>query len=222
MQARLLLSATLMAVLAPVAAAQDFPAQQPPTQQPTVQQPSKPKPPVVTAPKPKPVAAPAAAKKPGPAVVTAPVGPKARLLEKIGDWSVFIYEDTAGRVCFAASAPTDMQPKAATSKRTPVVFYVTAWQKDGIRSEVSVKLGYSTKPKSVAAVSAAGRSFSLPADDDKAYAKDTAEEQKLLAAMAGGGSMVVKATSAKGTATTDQYSLEGLAAAVGKAQQACQ
>ena len=64
-------------------------------------------------------------------------------------------------------------------------------------------------------------SFSLPGDDDKAYAKDVADEQKLLAAMAGGGSMVVKATSAKGTATIDQYSLEGLAAALLKAQQAC-
>ncbi len=215
MQARLFLSATLMAALAPVAAAQEIQPQPQPVQQQPVK-PPKPKP------KPAVAATPAPAKKPGPAVVTAPATPKARLLEKIGDWSVFIYEDANGRVCFAAAAPTDMQPKAAASKRTPVVFYITAWQKDGVRSEVSVKLGYAIKPKSAAAVTAAGRSFSLPADDDKAYAKDTAEEQKLLAAMAGGGSMVVKATSAKGTATTDQYSLEGLAAAVQKAQQACQ
>ncbi len=114
-----------------------------------------------------------------------------------------------------------MQPKAATAKRTPVVFYVTAWKKDGVRNEISVKLGYSIKPKSTAAVTAGGASFTLPSDDDKAYTKDLADEQKLLAAMSGGGSMVVKATSAKGTATTDQYSLEGLAAAVQKAQQAC-
>ena len=73
----------------------------------------------------------------------------------------------------------------------------------------------------MAAVTAGGRSFTLPGDDDKAYTKDLADEQKLLAAMTGGGAMVVKATSAKGTATTDQYSLEGLAAAVQKAQQAC-
>ena len=158
MQARLLLSATLMAVLAPVAAAQDFPTQQQPAALPL--QPAKPQASGGSEAEARCCAA--AAKKPGPAVVAAPAGPKARLLEKIGDWSVFIYEDTGGRVCFAASAPTDMQPKAATSKRTPVVFYVTAWQKDGVRSEVSVKLGYSIKPKSVAAVTAGGRSFSLP------------------------------------------------------------
>ncbi len=212
MQARVLLSATLIAALAPLAAAQDYQTQQ----QPAPQQPAKPpKPPAP--PKPKP----AAVKKPGPAAVAAPAAAKARLLEKIGDWSVFIYEDASGRVCFAASAPTDMEPKAATAKRTPVVFYVTAWQKEGVRNEVSVKLGYAMKPKSAAAVTAGGRSFSLPGDDDKAYAKDSADELKLLAAMAGGGSMVVKATSAKGTATTDQYSLEGLTAAVQKAQEAC-
>lgn len=214
MQVRLLLPAMLMAVLAPLAAAQDYPTQQEqPQPAPQPQPPAKPKP------KPKP-----AAKKPSPVAVAAPapaVAPKARLLEKIGDWSVFIYEDTAGRVCFAASAPTDMQPKAATAKRTPVVFYVTAWKKDGVRNEISVKLGYSIKPKSTAAVTACGASFTLPSDDDKAYTKDLADEQKLLAAMSGGGSMVVKATSAKGTATIDQYSLEGLAAAVQKAQQAC-
>ncbi len=220
MQVRLLLPVLLMAVLAPLAAAQDYDAQPQPAPQP--QQPVKPPKPAVA--KPKPAAAP---KKPTPAVVAAPAAapvasvPKARLLEKIGDWSVFIHEDSAGRVCFAASAPTDMQPKAATAKRTPVVFYVTAWKKDGVRNEISVKLGYPIKPKSAAAVTAGGASFTLPSDDDKAYTKDLADEQKLLAAMSGGGSMVVKATSAKGTATTDQYSLEGLAAAVQKAQQAC-
>jgi hypothetical protein len=227
MQTRLLLSAILAVAFAPLAAAQDFDTEQQQQQQqqpaPQPQQPAKPKPP-----KPKPAAAAApAVKKPAAVAVASPVAlpgpavPKARLLEKIGDWSVFIHEDTGGRVCFAASAPTDMEPKSAAAKRTPVVFYVTAWQKDGVRNEISVKLGYSIKPKSAAAVTAGGRSFTLPSDDDKAYTKDLADEQKLLAAMAGGGAMVVKATSAKGTATTDQYSLEGLAAAVQKAQQAC-
>jgi hypothetical protein len=233
MQARLLLSATLMVAWAPLAAAQYFDAdQQPQPQQPQQEQPQPaPQPQQPAKPKPAPKPKPAAVKKPAPASAPAvaampaalpgPAAAKARLLEKIGDWSVFIHEDTGGRVCFAASAPTDMQPKTAVAKRTPVVFYVTAWQKDGVRNEISVKLGYPVKPNSAAAVTAGGRSFTLPSDEDKAYTKDLADEQKLLAAMAGGGAMVVKATSAKGTATTDQYSLEGLAAAVQKAQQAC-
>jgi hypothetical protein len=229
MQARLLLSAALMAAFAPAAIAQDSQDSETQEQQsaPAPQAVKPPKPPAP--PKPKPAAVPkkpaaAATAVPVPVVAAAPVaaGPKAKLLDKVGDWSVFIYDEPGGHVCFAAASPSDMQPKTATSKRTPVVFYVTAWQKDGVRGEVSVKLGYAVKPKSVAAVTAGGHNFSLPADDDKAFAKDTADEQKLLAAMAGGGSMTVKATSAKGTATTDQYSLEGLAPALQKAQTACQ
>lgn len=213
MRARFLFSALLFAGLAPLAAAQE-------TQ--TQLAPATPAPPVAPAaaskPKPKPKPAATPAKKPTPATV-APASLKARLLEKIGDWSVFVFEDANGRVCFAAAAPTEMQPK--TAKRTPVVFYVTTWQKDGVRNEVSVKLGYSMKAKSAATVSAGGQNFSLPADDDKAYAKDVSEEQKLLAAMNAGGAMVVKATSTRGTATTDQYSLEGATAAVRKLQEAC-
>ncbi len=199
MQLRLLLTATFIASFMPLAAAQQL--------QPQIE-PAKPKP----APKPKP------AKKPVPAPAAAPAL-KARLLEKIGEWSVFVYEDGNGRVCFAAAAPKDMQPKA--SKRTNVVFYVTTWQKDGIRNEVSVKLGYAIKAKSAAAVTAGGQHFALPGDDDKAYTKDAGDEKKLLAAIASGGQMVVKATSAKGPATIDQYSLEGASTAVQKLQQLC-
>ncbi len=203
MPRRLLLSACLITVLAPLAAAQQN-APQPGAAQP-----------LPTKPATKPKAA--ASKKPAPAPAVAT--PKARLLEKFKDWTVFIYEDTSGRVCFAATAPTDMQPK--TAKRTPVIFYVTTWQKDGVRNELSVKLGYPMKAKAAATVTIGGQTFTLTADDDKAYAKDPAEERRLLAAMGSGGPMIVKAASAKGTATTDQYSLDGVSSAIQKVQEAC-
>jgi hypothetical protein len=112
-----------------------------------------------------------------------------------------------------------MQPK--TAKRTSVIFYVTTWQKDGIHKEVSVRQGYAMKANGAATVTVGGQNFTLTADDDKAYPKDPADERKLLAAMAGGGPMTVKATSAKGTQTTDQYSLEGVVAAVQKLEETC-
>ncbi len=208
MKPRLLLWASFIAIFAPLAAAQQIQTEQgiPPS--------------AGQAPKAKPRPKPAVHKKPAPAAATShEVSVKAHLLQKIKDWSVFIYEDENGRVCFAATPPTEMQPKAV--KRSPVIFYVTTWQKDGVRDEVSIKLGYTMKPKSAAIVTAGGQHFTLTSDEDKAYAKDPAEERKLLDAMAAGGAMIVKATSAKGTATTDQFSLEGAAAAVQKLQDAC-
>jgi hypothetical protein len=212
MRGSLIIPASLLILLAPCAMAQQADIEQAapqPVQQPKAVAPTPAKP------KPKPVPAAAPAKKPAP---TAPEV-KARLLERIKDWTAFIYEGSEGRVCFAASAPTDMQPK--TAKRTPVIFYVTTWQKDGVHKELSVRQGYAMKANAVATVTVGGQSFSLSADDDKAYAKDPADERKLLAAMAAGGPMTVKATSAKGTQTTDQYSLEGVAAAVQKLEESC-
>src|SRR5271157_1207663 len=184
MRGGLVIPAILLTLLAPCALAQDADVEQ------VVPQPTQPPKPAAPA-KPKPKPAPAPAKKPVPA---APEG-KARLLERIKDWTVLIYEGADGRVCFAASSPTDMQPK--TAKRTPVIFYVTTWQKDGIHKEVSVRQGYAMKANGVATVTVGGQSFSLTADDEKAYAKDPAEERKLIAAMVAGGPMIVKATSAK-------------------------
>ncbi len=199
MRGGLIIPALMLTVLAPCAVAQQTDKEQ------SAPQPAKPKP--------KP--APAPAKKPAPAAPEV----KARLLERIRDWTVFIYEGAEGRVCFAASAPTDMQPK--TAKRTPVIFYVTTWQKDGVHKELSVRQGYAMKANAVATVTVGGQNFSLSADDDKAYAKDPADERKLLDAMVAGGPMIVKATSAKGTQTTDQYSLEGVEAAVQKLEETC-
>lgn len=208
MRGGLIIPASLLILLAPCAV-----AQQSDTEQVTPQPSQQPK----AAPaKPKPKPAPAPAKKPVP--VAAPEV-KARLLERIKDWTVYIYEGAEGRICFAASAPTDMQPK--TAKRTSVIFYVTTWQKDGVHTEVSVRQGYAMKANAVATVTVGGQTFSLSADDDKAYPKDPADERKLLAAMTAGGPMIVKATSAKGTQTTDQYSLEGVAGAVQKLEESC-
>jgi hypothetical protein len=211
MRGGLIISASLLILLAPCAVAQQSDIEQvdpQPSQQPKAAAPAPAKP------KPKP--APAPAKKPVP--VAAPEV-KARLLERIKDWTVYIYEGAEGRICFAASAPTDMQPK--TAKRTPVIFYVTTWQKDGVHTEVSVRQGYAMKANAAATVTVSGQNFLLSPDDDKAYPKDPAVERKLLAAMTAGGPMIVKATSAKGTQTTDQYSLEGVAAAIQKLEESC-
>ena len=211
MRGGLIIPASLLILLAPCAV-----AQQSDIEQVTPQPSQQPKPAAPTPAKPKPKPAPAQAKKPVP--VAAPEV-KARLLERIKDWTVYIYEGAEGRVCFAASAPTDMQPK--TAKRTSVIFYVTTWQKDGVHTEVSVRQGYAMKANAVATVTVGGQNFSLSADEDKAYPKDPADERKLLAAMTAGGAMIVKATSTKGTQTTDQYSLDGVAAAIRKLEESC-
>lgn len=143
----------------------------------------------------------------------------AKPLQKYDDWQVFLHETKDEKVCFAASAPKEMEPKAA--KRGAVYFYLTTWQKDGVRNEISVKVGYAIKPDSSPVVAVGDAEFQLYPKDDKAFMRDPADERKLLDAMRKNANMTVKGVSARGTATTDQYSLKGLSAALKQLDTAC-
>lgn len=143
----------------------------------------------------------------------------AKLVQKFDDWQVFIHEGPGEKICFAASQPKSMEPKAA--KRGPVFFYLTTWAKDNIRNEISVKIGYAFKTDTSPVIIIGKDQFELYPKDDKAFMRDPGEERKLLDAMKKGTTLTVKGVSARGTATTDQYSLSGLSAALSQLATSC-
>ena len=143
----------------------------------------------------------------------------AKLLQKFDNWQVFLHETPTEKVCFAATQPISMDPK--TAKRDPVFFYLTTWAKDGVRNEISVKLGYTQKPDSTPMIIIGNEQFALYPKGDKAFLHDPAQERKLLDAMKKGSTFMVKGTSQRGTATTDQYSLVGLSAAMTQLSTSC-
>lgn len=134
----------------------------------------------------------------------------ATLVKTYRDWSLFSHEQSDKKICFAATQPKDSAP----SDREGVFFYVSAWPKDGVKSEVSVRLGYKIKQGSTVKVSVGSDSFDLFAKDDKAFVADPTEELKLIEAMKRGSSMKVEATSDSGSSTSDTYSLMGISAAL--------
>jgi len=138
---------------------------------------------------------------------------------KFGDWVVNQDASKAPTICFAASQPQLKEPAGANRAKT--VLYVSAWPKDGVKTEVSIKLGYPIKPGSPVAVTVGANAFQLFAKDDRAYIADPTDELKLVEAMKSGTTLVVKATSAKGTQTTDTYSLKGLDQALAAVAAAC-
>lgn len=144
----------------------------------------------------------------------------AKLLETFKDWQVFIHEANNEKVCFAASAPTQKLPEGVN--RGSVFLYLTTWHKDNVRNEVSVKIGYTFKPESVPVVTVGSETFELYSKDDKAFMRDPAEEEKLIAAMKQGASLTMTGLSSRGTETKDRYSLLGLTAALGHVEKACQ
>lgn len=138
---------------------------------------------------------------------------------RFGDWIVHQNAGEGPKTCFAASQPKTKEPAGAN--RAKIVFYVSAWPKEGIKSEVSVKLGYRIKPESAIAVTVGDQAFKLFPQEDRAYVADATEELKLVEALRKGSKVVVQATSTRGTETTDTYSLSGLGQALQAVATAC-
>ncbi len=136
-----------------------------------------------------------------------------------GDWIIHQNAGDGPKICFAATQPRTKEPAGAN--RAKVVLYVSAWPKDGVKSEFSVKLGYRIKPDSPVTATIGSEAFKLFAEEDRAYVADASEELKLIEAMKQGSKLVVQATSTRGTETTDTYSLAGLGQALQAIGTAC-
>ncbi len=136
-----------------------------------------------------------------------------------GAWSVYENDAAGSKLCFVAATPSEKKP--ANVNRGPALLYVSAWPKDGIRSEVSVKLGYPVKADSTVTVTIGTDTFSLFPKDERAFVADTTQEQKLVDALKKGSKADVTATSARGTETTDTYTLSGLTQALTELGKQC-
>lgn len=136
-----------------------------------------------------------------------------------GDWSLHINESASSKICFAAAEPKEKLPQG--SNRATTAFYVSAWPKDGVKGEVSVKLGYPIKAQSDVTVLVGKDEFKLFSKDERAFVSDPTQELKLIETMKKGSSLVVKAKSERGTATTDTYSLAGFAQAMQELAKTC-
>ncbi len=138
---------------------------------------------------------------------------------RFGDWIVHQSAGGDSKICFAASQPRVKEPPGAN--RSKIVLYISAWPKEGVKSEISIKMGYPIKAGSTVAVTVGTEAFSLFGKDDRAYVADPTEELKLIEAMKKGSKLMVLASSEKGTATTDTYSLSGLGQAMQAIATAC-
>lgn len=136
------------------------------------------------------------------------------------DWSVYSYSGPDGRVCYAASQPTQMLP--AGVNRDPSFFMVANWPNRNAANETNIIMGYPLEANSTVTVTInTGESFTFFTGQDAAWLRDIAQEGQLIAAMRAGLSMTVRGRSARGTDTTDTYSLRGVTAAIERAATEC-
>jgi invasion protein IalB len=138
---------------------------------------------------------------------------------RFGDWIVHQSSGGGSKICFAATQPKTKEP--ATANRSKIVLYISAWPKEGVKSEISIKMGYPVKSGSTVAVTVGSDVFDLFGKDDRAFVADPTEELKLIEAMKKGSKLTVQGSSEKGTVTIDTYSLNGLGQAMQALAAAC-
>ncbi len=141
------------------------------------------------------------------------------LVETQGAWGLYADTATPKQVCFIAAQPQSAEPKGAN--RGPIYFYISAWPKDGVKAEPSVKVGYPIDAQKDMSVTIGTDTFKLFAKGERGFVSDAAEEQKLIEAMKKGSTAIVKATSTRGTDTTDTYSLSGISVTLQKMAETC-
>jgi hypothetical protein len=140
-------------------------------------------------------------------------------VDTFSDWSLYADDKSPHLFCFVASEPTSSEPKGAA--RDAPHFYISAWPKDGVKAEISFRMGFPVKAASEPVVKVGNAPFKLFAAEDRIYVKDATQELKLVDAMKKGTNLTAAVTSERGTAITDTYSLSGLGQAMAKLQSEC-
>jgi hypothetical protein len=184
---------------------------EPPSAAPAPKKPAKHKPAT-------PAAAPAAMAAPAAAVAG---GVKPALLGEYGDWGAYSATPGGKKICFAIAKPSSSETNPPNRPRNPSYMFISSRPADKVSNEVSIIIGYPLKPNSEATVDVGSTSFALYTQQDGAWIKNAAEEAHMVEAMRAGQSAMVKGASAKGTRTTDTFSLRGLGQAIDRADQDC-
>lgn len=149
---------------------------------------------------------------------TPAIAQEVKLLQKYNDWAAYTSEGSP-KVCFAVSQPRDSSPKNV--RRGPIYFYVSHYPGDNVTGEISVKMGYPFPPGGKVTVTIGNDKFELFTKDEGAFVEKTEDEAKLVAALKAGSSMRVQGRSARGTNTSDTYSLSGTTDAIERVTKEC-
>jgi hypothetical protein len=116
------------------------------------------------------------------------------------------------------SVPTEKKPAGIDHGEN--FFIVSQRPGQNISYEPQAMMGYTVKDGSKIEVVIDNKSFVMFTKDKAGWVENAAQEPALVAAMKGGHSMTVNATSRKGTATSYSYSLSGISASL-KQIEAC-
>jgi Invasion associated locus B (IalB) protein len=143
------------------------------------------------------------------------------LIGQFGPWGAYTATPNGKKVCFALAKPASSKTNPRNRPRDPAYAFVSTRPAEKVTNEVSVMIGYTLKPGSESTLEVGGASYAMYTQGDGLWIKNAAEEERMVDAMRKAADVTVKGVSAKGTETTDTFSLKGLAQALDRLAQDC-
>jgi hypothetical protein len=180
---------------------------------------AKPAPSPAAKPSPAPAAKPTA--KPAEPAAAAAGGAEPTLIGQYGTWGAYTATPNGRKVCFALAKPSSSKTNPPNRPRDPAYAFVSTRPAEKVVNEVSIMIGYALKPGSESSLEVGGSSYAMYTQGDGLWIKNAAEEEQMVSAMRKSAEVTVKGVSAKGTETTDVFSLKGLAQALDRLAQDC-
>jgi hypothetical protein len=143
------------------------------------------------------------------------------LIGQYGTWGAYTATPNGKKVCFALAKPSSSKTNPPNRPRDPAYAFVSTRPAEKVNNEVSIMIGYALKPGSESTLEVGGGTYAMYTQGDGLWIKNAAEEERMVEAMRKSADAVVKGVSAKGTETTDTFSLKGLAQALDRLAQDC-
>jgi hypothetical protein len=143
------------------------------------------------------------------------------LIGQYGPWGAYTATPNGKKVCFALAKPSSSKTNPPNRPRDPAYAFVSTRPAEKVTNEVSVMIGYMLKPGSESTLEVGGGTYAMYSQGDGLWIKNAAEEERMVEAMRKAPDVVVKGVSAKGTETTDTFSLKGLSQALDRLAQDC-
>jgi hypothetical protein len=148
-------------------------------------------------------------------------GAEPTLLGQFGSWGAYTASPGGKKVCFALAKPSSSKTNPPNRPRDPAYAFISTRPAEKVTNEVSINIGYPAKPGSDSMLEVGGAKYAMYTQGDGLWIKNAAEEAKLVEGMRKSADLTVKAASAKGTQTTDVFSLKGLSQALDRVAQEC-
>ncbi len=140
------------------------------------------------------------------------------LMRDLGVWQVYRTSEGSNALCYMLAEP---QLSEGAYKKRDAVYAMLAYRPAEKGETFSFIAGYNFKDWSKIDLIIDSQEFKLIAKGDTGWAANKTDDQSIAKAMAQGSKMTIRGVSARGTATTDVFSLKNTGNAQGLMRKNC-